>query len=128
SPLSRRRMTGSALPDLPPAARLFVIDRRQMEALLDRERIAELVRSTLAQLGESPTVEADAGLLLPPDRGVNLGAPFDADAMQAMLAATPARIGVGRAGTRYRTNTLLRFRADHALAKDAVVSEVDAQL
>ncbi len=40
--------------------------------------------------------------------------------MAAMLASTPARIGVGRAGTRYRTNTLLRFRADHAAAKDAV--------
>ena len=48
--------------------------------------------------------------------------------MTAMLRSTPARIGVGRAGTRYRTNTLLRFRADHAAAKDAVVSEVDAKL
>ena len=45
--------------------------------------------------------------------------------MTAMLRSTPARIGVGRAGTRYRTNTLLRFRADHAAAKDAVISEVD---
>ena len=63
--------------------------------------------------------DGDSGLLLPPDRGVNLS-PFDADAMGKMLASTPARIGVGRAGTRYKTNTLLRFRADHAAAKDAV--------
>jgi ethanolamine ammonia-lyase small subunit len=35
---------------------------------------------------------------------------------------------VGRAGTRYKTNTLLRFRADHAAAKDAVLSEVDEKL
>ena len=48
--------------------------------------------------------------------------------MAAMLRSTPARIGVGRAGTRYKTNTLLRFRADHAAAKDAVVSEVDEKL
>jgi ethanolamine ammonia-lyase small subunit len=59
---------------------------------------------------------------------VNLGAPFDAEAMKGMLASTPARIAVGRAGTRYRTNTLLRFRADHAAAKDAVMSEVDPKL
>jgi ethanolamine ammonia-lyase small subunit len=45
-----------------------------------------------------------------------------------MLTATPARIGVGRAGSRYRTNTLLTFRADHAAAKDAVMAEVDPKL
>ena len=99
-----------------------------MEPLIDRRRIERLVRTTLAQLGDArPIDDGDSGLLLSPDRGVNLGAPFDADAMAAMLASTPARIGVGRAGTRYRTNTLLRFRADHAAAKDAVMSEVDDQ-
>ena len=96
--------------------------------MIDRSRIERLVRSTLEELGDRRPVDAGgSGLLLSPDRGVNLGAPFDADAMAAMLAATPARIGVGRAGTRYRTNTLLRFRADHAAAKDAVLSEVDDQ-
>src|SRR5258708_1471167 len=48
--------------------------------------------------------------------------------MTGILASTPARIVVGRSGVRYRTNTLLRFRADHAAAKDAVMSEVDPQL
>src|SRR6185369_5177424 len=38
------------------------------------------------------------------------------------------RAGVERTGTRYKTNTLLRFRADHAAAKDAVMSEVDDKL
>jgi ethanolamine ammonia-lyase small subunit len=38
---------------------------------------------------------------------------------------TPARLGVGRAGTRYRTDTLLAFQADHAAARDAVVSDLD---
>jgi ethanolamine ammonia-lyase small subunit len=102
-----------------------------MEPVLDRSRIERLVRTTLATLGDkragSASLDGDSGLLLPPDRGVNLS-PFDADAMAAMLASTPARIGVGRAGTRYKTNTLLRFRADHAAAKDAVVSEVDEKL
>jgi ethanolamine ammonia-lyase small subunit len=99
-----------------------------MEPLIDRSRIERLVRTTLSELGDKRAVsDGDSGLLLPPDRGVNLDA-FDPDAMAAMLRSTPARIGVGRAGTRYKTNTLLRFRADHAAAKDAVMSEVDDKL
>ena len=37
---------------------------------------------------------------------------------------TPARLGSGRAGPRYKTLTALRFRADHAAAQDAVFSQV----
>ncbi len=42
----------------------------------------------------------------------------------AMKAHTPARLGSGRAGPRYKTLTSLRFRADHAAAQDAVFSQV----
>ena len=41
-----------------------------------------------------------------------------------MKAKTPARLGSGRAGPRYKTLTMLRFRADHAAAQDAVFSQV----
>ncbi len=44
-----------------------------------------------------------------------------------MKAKTPARLGIGRAGTRYKTETVLRFRADHAAAQDAVFSYVDEE-
>ena len=37
---------------------------------------------------------------------------------------TPARLGSGRAGPRYKTLTMLRFRADHAAAQDAVFSQM----
>ena len=37
---------------------------------------------------------------------------------------TPARVGSGRAGPRYKTLTMLRFRADHAAAQDAVFSQI----
>ena len=40
---------------------------------------------------------------------------------------TPARIGVGRAGARYKTITMLRMRADHAAAQDSVFSHVDEE-
>ena len=38
---------------------------------------------------------------------------------------TPARVLVGRAGTRPLTSTWLKFRVDHALARDAICSELD---
>jgi ethanolamine ammonia-lyase small subunit len=100
-----------------------------MKTLIDRGRVEQLVRTTLLELGQKPgPLDAATGaVLLRPDRGANLAA-FDSDALGAMLRATPARIGVGRAGTRYKTNTLLKFRADHAAAKDAVLSEVDSKL
>ncbi|MFZ4579981.1 MAG: ethanolamine ammonia-lyase subunit EutC [Myxococcota bacterium] len=44
-------------------------------------------------------------------------------ALEALTRASPARLGVGRAGLRYPTQTYLQLRGDHAVAKDAVVSE-----
>ena len=73
-------------------------------------------------------IDIAGALLLTPDRGVNVGEPYDPRVMPRILAATPARVAVGRTGPRYRTNTMLRFRADHAAAKDAVMSEVDPEL
>ena len=50
--------------------------------------------------------------------------PKDGDAFRKLKAKTPARLGSGRAGPRYKTLTMLRFRADHAAAQDAVFSQV----
>ena len=41
-----------------------------------------------------------------------------------MKLKTPARLGCGKAGARYKTLTMLRFRADHAAAQDTVFSQV----
>ncbi len=41
-----------------------------------------------------------------------------------MKRATPARIGIGHVGARYKTAAALRFGADHAAANDAAFSEV----
>lgn len=50
--------------------------------------------------------------------------PANRDAYLALKSRTPARIGFGRAGARYRTETMLRFRADHAAAQDSVFSNI----
>ena len=50
--------------------------------------------------------------------------PINGEAYRKMKERTPARLGSGRAGPRYKTLTMLRFRADHAAAQDAVFSQV----
>lgn len=104
----------------------------RVDGTIDRSRVEQLVRSALKDLGDpraqAPALPSGGPVLLSADRGTNLGTPFEPGVMKAMLASTPARIAVGRVGSRYRTNTLLRFRADHAAAKDAVLSEVDEKL
>ena len=54
-------------------------------------------------------------------------APQNGEKYKKMKEKTPARLGSGKAGARYKTLTMLRFRADHAAAQDAVFSEVDAE-
>jgi len=44
--------------------------------------------------------------------------------LERMKKSTPARIAVGRAGARLRTETYLSFRADHAVSRDAVLLDV----
>lgn len=48
--------------------------------------------------------------------------------IKAMKQTTPARIAVGRAGSRPKTETWLQFRFDHAAAVDAVYGEVPDEL
>ncbi len=43
----------------------------------------------------------------------------------SLRAFTPARIGLGHTGHSVPTNELLKFQCDHALARDAVYSELD---
>ena len=50
--------------------------------------------------------------------------PQNKEAFRKMKMKTPARLGSGKAGPRYKTLTMLRFRADHAAAQDSVFSQV----
>ncbi len=54
--------------------------------------------------------------------------PANLDEFRRLRGKTVARVGVWRAGPRYRTNTYLRFRADHAAAMDAVFTDVPESL
>lgn len=52
----------------------------------------------------------------------------DEEGYLRMKSYTPARLGLWRAGPRYKTQSMLRFRADHAAAQDAVFSDVSEEL
>lgn len=54
--------------------------------------------------------------------------PINKDSFMKLKAKTPARLGLWRAGTRYLTETMLRFRLDHAAAQDAVFNDVSEEL
>jgi ethanolamine ammonia-lyase small subunit len=54
--------------------------------------------------------------------------PVDEEMCRQLKETTQARICIGRSGPRFKTDTLLKFRADHAVAMDAVWSSVDEKL
>jgi len=54
--------------------------------------------------------------------------PRDPEALKELVVSTTARIGVGRAGPRYTTASLLLFQGDHAITQDALYRDVDQNL
>jgi hypothetical protein len=71
-----------------------MIDRTRIEAMV-REALAREWGKTAREAQTAP-VESSGALLIPPDRGVNIGEPYDPRVMPGILASTPARIVVGR--------------------------------
>lgn len=77
-----------------------------------------------------PVEHIHSGESLPDISQVNLreqylvDQPQNGPAFLHLKSKTPARIGVGRVGARYKTQTMLRVRADHAAAQDSVFSHV----
>lgn len=97
---------------------------------MDKAELRELVGSLLREMQE-PTPEAPME-----DRTEDLGmtdlrstylvdTPAQGEAFLALKKKTPARLGLGRCGARYKTASMLRFRADHASAQDSVFSLVE---
>ena len=120
---------------------------------MDDAKINELVESVLRQLIQEGLVKAQ-----PAESGVEKSAnaltaasgslvidlpdptrpelrykprvqnPKDPAALTELIASTPSRIGVGRAGPRYNTFSQLLFQGDHAITQDALYRDVDQRL
>jgi ethanolamine ammonia-lyase small subunit len=54
--------------------------------------------------------------------------PVDAEGLRNLRSTTSARIGVGRAGSRPRTGSLLLFQSDHGVTQDAIYGEVSQEV
>lgn len=54
--------------------------------------------------------------------------PVDSDGLEALIESTSARIGVGRAGPRFRTAPWLLFQSDLAVTQDALLRDVNPGL
>jgi ethanolamine ammonia-lyase small subunit len=64
---------------------------------------------------------------LPPahdEAEIRVDRPANPEALRRIVRASPMRLAVGRAGTRYLTDVYMEVRADHAVAKDAVEAEL----
>lgn len=59
-----------------------------------------------------------------PRRACGVVNPADPDGLRNIMAATTARVGVGRAGPRPLTSSKLLFQADHGVTQDAIYGEV----
>lgn len=95
--------------------------------MLQDEKINEIVRKVMDEIAGKKGEDAPAGAAAS-EASVLVPEPADREFLEYLKGTTPARIGVWRAGTRPLTSTLLKFRADHAVAQDAVFSFVDEKI
>ena len=114
---------------------------------MNKQELSAMVAEILQTMGKEPTVKASEykptqpgpqpdpapcreGDFVPDVTRLDLRKlyltkePRDPEAFLLLKSRTPARLGCGKAGPRYKTLTMLRFRADHAAAQDAVFSQV----
>jgi ethanolamine ammonia-lyase small subunit len=118
-------------------------------------QVRQIVEAVLVELGEPPAADArpSAAPVTPPTspaptpdaqtsasvdvpdpttpdarRRGGVAAPANESGLANLMASTTARIGVGRAGPRPRTDALLLFQADHAVTQDAIFGDVPTEL
>lgn len=115
---------------------------------MDQKQINDIVRSVMAQMGIAgsnvdavssatqavisraadnvESVELDLGSQ-EAKQWIGVQNPHRADVLQELRNSTGSRVCSGRAGVRPRTQSLLRFLADHSRSKDTVLKEVPAE-
>ncbi|MGD8189835.1 ethanolamine ammonia-lyase subunit EutC [Brevibacillus ginsengisoli] len=89
----------------------------------DAEKVQEKVAAAMTQIDSEGILEDITEIDL--RKQMLVPEPENREGLMEMKLKTPARVGIWRAGPRYKTTTMLRFRADHAAAQDAVFSDVD---
>lgn len=101
---------------------------------MNETQIAEIVRAVMRELEKAPTASTVTETSVPgelPDLGgedarlwVGVNEPKSVDVLTELRRSTRARVCAGRTGPRPRTQSLLRFLADHSRSKETVLSEI----
>ncbi len=102
---------------------------------MNQEKIEQVVEQVLRELTkklqderaeapESQEITHAETIYFSEQKEIGVKHPHNRAAIERAQQVTPARIGIGRAGTRMRTKDYLQFRIDHAAAQDAVMKDV----
>ncbi len=102
-------------------------DQVALEQLVDKVMAELESRLSAAPELRQPRQDAEIMQMLEPAQS-HIPNPKWEEGISELLASTPARLGVWRAGTRPLTKEILKFRCDHAAAIDSVYGEVDPDL
>jgi len=109
------------------------------QATVDIEAIVQAVVAELRKRGVAPAVAAAPPVKAAPSelvidlpdptlpefrRAIGVENPYDLEGLRNLCATTTARLGVGRAGPRPRTRSLLLFQFDHGITQEAIYGEV----
>jgi len=81
------------------------------------------VKETVAGIASASRGQGEPLTLVPKDK-ILIENPHNPEALKMMRKSTPARIAIGKCGTRQKTAPYLNFLADHAAAQDAVFMDV----
>lgn len=97
---------------------------------MDEKLVALIVEEILRQYGagkepDSESCTACEDITAAACKAIPLIEAENPEALMRMKRKTTARIGVGKAGARLNTQTMLTLRADHAKARDAVFVDVN---
>ena len=87
-----------------------------------------LFRSIVPNNGDGQQIDLEDPTLPAARQRPGVDNPANPEGLSALIAATPARVGVGRSGPRPRTAASLLFMADHGITQDALFREADAGL
>lgn len=110
--------------------------------MINKQTEESIINSVIKALSEQGVLRSDASVLpdggasdvvssrndvpveLEPADAIGLETAHNMEAIKIMRRSTPARILLGRSGTRPKTSAYLNFLADHASAMDAVFKDV----
>lgn len=84
--------------------------------------------SRVSNVGGDLIIDLADPTLEGPRHAIGVDHPADPEGLRNLMNSTSARLGVGRAGPRPKTSTMLLFQADHGVTQDAIYGVVSEEV